>query len=210
MLLAGIYGITDSSLTPGDQLLATAEQALAGGISLLQYRDKSTDPARRLTQARALNALCTRFGVPLLINDDIDLCLQAGAAGVHLGQTDASIRRARALLGDSAIIGVTCHDNLALASQAEQAGASYVAFGRFFPSRTKPDAPPARLEVLTEARARLTVPIAAIGGITDANAAQVVMAGADLLAVINYLFAAEDVASRASRLHAIYQSYRHD
>jgi len=208
MQLAGIYGITDSSLTPGDSLLDAAEQALEGGISLLQYRDKVSDPAQRLAQATALQSLCAAYRVPLLINDDIQLCLEAGAAGVHLGQTDTGLAQARARLGDHAIIGVTCHADLELARQAEQAGASYVAFGRFFPSLTKPEAPPAELDILATARAQLTIPVAAIGGIDAGNAAQVVAAGADLLAVINYLFSTRDVASRARELNAVFQRYR--
>ncbi|MCB1653767.1 MAG: thiamine phosphate synthase, partial [Pseudomonadales bacterium] len=184
MTLAGIYAITDSVLTPGELLLEAAAQALAGGVSVLQYRDKQSPPRQRLAQARALQTLCAVHQVPLLINDDVQLCLESGASGVHLGQSDLSIDRARALLGDQAIIGVTCHADLELARRAAQAGASYVAFGRFFPSRTKPAAPPAPLQILTEARRQLSIPIAAIGGIDAYNAGQVLRAGADLLAVI--------------------------
>ncbi|MEZ5492820.1 MAG: thiamine phosphate synthase [Gammaproteobacteria bacterium] len=205
MKLAGIYGITDSSLTPGQSLLTAVEQALEGGISLLQYRDKQSDPAQRRAQAKALQVLCAAHQVPLLINDDVQLCLQSGAAGVHLGQQDTDILAARRALGDQAIIGITCHADLALASRAEQSGASYVAFGRFFPSQTKPAAPPAELDLLVRARERLSIPIVAIGGIDASNAAAAVAAGADMLAVINYLFSARDIASRARELNAIYR-----
>jgi thiamine-phosphate pyrophosphorylase len=205
MKLRGVYAITDSNLTPGNELLAAAEQALAGGIRLLQYRDKSRDRQHRLSQARALQSLCTEFGVPLLINDDVELCLAAGAAGVHLGQADTGIRKAREALGQQAIIGITCHADLELAEQARQAGASYVAFGRFFPSRTKPDAPAAPLDILSRARERLPLPIAAIGGINADNASQVLAAGADLLAVINYLFSGQDVTGRARELNSKFQ-----
>jgi thiamine-phosphate pyrophosphorylase len=205
MKLRGIYAITDSSLTPGGTLLTAAAQALEGGISLLQYRDKSSDHHRRLAQASALQALCAEFNVPLVINDDIQLCLAAGATGVHLGQSDSSISAAREILGPDAIIGITCHADIQLAEKAEQAGASYVAFGRFFPSLTKPTAPPAELDILTRAREKLSLPIAAIGGINADNASQAIAAGADLLAVINYLFASQDIASRAKQLDALYQ-----
>lgn len=203
MNLRGIYAITDSALTPGNELLPAVEQALAGGISLLQYRNKSDDRQHLLSQARALQKLCADYDVPLLINDDVELCLAVGAAGVHLGQQDTDIQKAREALGQQAIIGVTCHADLQLAEQAQQAGASYVAFGRFFPSRTKPDASAAPLEVLSRARERLSLPIAAIGGITADNAEQVLEAGADLLAVINYLFSSQDVAGRARELSSL-------
>jgi len=205
MQLRGIYAITDSALTPGDELLAAAEQALAGGISLLQYRDKSSDQQHRLAQAKALQALCSEYNVPLLVNDDVQLCQEAGAAGVHLGQSDTGIQAAREALGNQAIIGITCHANLELAEQAQQAGASYVAFGRFFPSLTKPQAPAASLDVLTRAKERLSLPIAAIGGINIDNAAEVLAAGADLLAVINYLFSSQDIARRATELNSLFQ-----
>jgi len=204
MKLRGIYAITDSALTPGEELLTAAQQALAGGISLLQYRDKGGSRQHRLSQAKALQALCAEFDVPLLINDDVQLCLEAGAAGVHLGQSDTDIGRAREILGPQAIIGVTCHAALELAEKAQRAGASYVAFGRFFPSLSKPEASAANLEVLTRARKQLALPIAAIGGINQDNAAEVMAAGADLLAVINYLFSTKDVAGRARGLSSLF------
>ena len=203
MNLHGIYGITDSTLTPGETLLPAVEQALKGGVRLLQYRDKNSDPEYRRAQAIALQALCSSYQVPLLINDDIQLCLDVGAAGVHLGQSDTDIEQARKLLGDEAIIGITCHADLGLARRAEQAGASYVAFGRFFPSLTKPEAPPASLDVLVKAKQELTIPVAAIGGIDAQNAEQLLAAGADLLAVINYLFSSPDIAGRAKALASL-------
>ena len=205
MKLRGIYAITDSTLTPGNELLSAAEQALAGGINLLQYRDKLSDQQHRLSQASALQTLCEKFDVPLLINDDVQLCLEVGAAGVHLGQSDTAVNRAREILGSEAIIGVTCHADLGLAQKAQQAGASYVAFGRFFPSLTKPEAPAAGLEILIRARKQLSLPIAAIGGINADNAAETIAAGADLLAVINYLFSSQDIAGRARELSSLFQ-----
>jgi thiamine-phosphate pyrophosphorylase len=205
MKLRGIYAITDNSLTPGSALLTAAAQGLEGGISLLQYRDKSSDHHRRLAQASALQALCAEFNVPLIINDDIQLCLAAGATGVHLGQSDSSVSAAREILGPDAIIGITCHADIDLAEKAEREGASYVAFGRFFPSTTKPNAPPADLQVLTRAREKLSLPIAAIGGINADNASQAIAAGADLLAVINYLFSSQDVVNRAKQLGDLFK-----
>lgn len=202
----GLYGITDSTLMPDDRtLLDAVESALKGGASIIQYRDKSDDSEKRLRQARALNQLCQRYQVPLLINDDAQLAFDSGASGVHLGQSDGSLQQARELLGTDAIIGITCHDQLELALQARKAGADYVAFGAFFASQTKPDARPAPLSLLQEARAQLDCPIVAIGGLSVDNASQVISAGADLVAVVHALFAADDIIIRAqafSRLFA--------
>ncbi|WP_371922967.1 thiamine phosphate synthase [Pseudomonas sp. 2FG] len=197
--LRGLYAITDSQLLTGGKLLPYVEAALDGGARLLQYRDKSSDQARRLREAEALRSLCERYGASLLINDDAELAARLGV-GVHLGQGDGSLAAGRALLGRQAIIGATCHAQLELAEQAAREGASYVAFGRFFNSNTKPGAPAATLELLQQAHTRLSLPIAAIGGVTLETAPQLIAHGASLLAVIHALFSAEsaqDVARRA-------------
>jgi len=204
-MLRGIYAITDRSLTPGTKLVSAVEQALAGGVSWIQYRDKEPgDRARRLREAEALRALCSRYGAGLIVNDDIELAVSAGADGVHLGRDDAAIRRARELLGPDAVIGVSCYNDLARAVAAEKDGADYVAFGSFFPSRVKPEAVRADPALLDRARRRLHVPIAAIGGITARNGAALVGAGADLLAVITDVFGAADIREAASRLVTLY------
>ena len=203
--LKGLYGITDSKLMPDDQqMLAQVEAALQGGMSLLQYRDKSSDNDKRLRQARALQQLCQRYDAALLINDDSDLALACGADGVHLGQSDGSVPRARKRLSDNAIIGVTCHDSLDLARQAVTEGADYVAFGAFFPSKTKPDAKPAPHSLLAEATQKLELPVVAIGGITVDNAHQLIDARADMVAVIHALFAAEDIPQRARAFQQLF------
>lgn len=186
--LRGVYAITDDALLPGPRLLSQAEKALSTGISLLQYRSKNGDASRRLQQAQALATLCARYEVPLIINDDVQLAQQAGAAGVHVGTADASVTEARARLGPHAIIGASCHADLQLAIAAQQAGADYVAFGRFFPSRTKPEAPPAPLALLGEAKACLRIPIVAIGGIDGGNGAVLLQAGADMIAAVHAVF----------------------
>ena len=198
MKLRGLYAITDSALLTG-KFLPYVEAALDGGLTLLQYRDKSGDEARRLREAEALQGLCERYKAHLIINDDAELATRLGV-GVHLGQTDGPLTPARALLGAKAIIGSTCHSQLELAEQATREGASYVAFGRFFNSSTKPGAPTATLDVLDQARKQLDLPICVIGGITLDNAAPLVEHGADLLAVVHGLFGAEstrDVTRRA-------------
>ncbi|HDS1697739.1 MULTISPECIES: thiamine phosphate synthase [Pseudomonas] len=207
MKLRGLYAITDSQLLAG-RFLSHVEAALEGGVCLLQYRDKSDDAARRLREAEGLMKLCERYGTRLLINDDAELAARLGV-GVHLGQTDGPLTPARALLGRQAIIGSTCHASLELATQAASEGASYVAFGRFFNSVTKPGAPAANVELLQQARAQVKLPIAVIGGITLDNAAPLVAHGADLLAVIHGLFgadSAQEVTRRARAFNALFAS----
>ncbi|BBV99214.1 MULTISPECIES: thiamine phosphate synthase [Pseudomonas] len=207
MKLRGLYAITDSQLLAG-RFLSHVEAALEGGVCLLQYRDKSDDAARRLREAEGLMKLCERYGTQLLINDDAELAARLGV-GVHLGQTDGPLTPARALLGRQAIIGSTCHASLDLAAQAASEGASYVAFGRFFNSVTKPGAPAANVQLLEQARAQVKLPIAVIGGITLDNAAPLVAHGADLLAVIHGLFgadSAQEVTRRARAFNALLAS----
>lgn len=187
-------------------LLPAVEQALYGGARLIQYRDKSMEGARRRREGQALAALCRRFSAPLLINDDVELAADVQADGVHLGRDDPAVERARARLGKSALIGVSCYNQLARALDAERRGADYVAFGSFFPSPTKPDAVHASLELLTEARAKLRVPIVAIGGITPENGAALVAAGADVLAVIDGVFNQTDIRAAARRYTALFRS----
>ncbi len=197
--LRGLYAITDSTLLADGRLLPYAEAALAGGARLLQYRDKSDDDRRRLREAEALRELCERYGADLIINDDAELAARLGV-GVHLGQEDGSLAVARALLGRRAIIGATCHARLELADQAVAEGASYVAFGRFFDSSTKPGAPAATVSLLEQARQHFGLPIAVIGGVTLDNAAELIARGASLVAVVHALFSAEspqDVERRA-------------
>ena len=194
--LSGLYAITDDKLS-GCALSAAVEAVLVGGCRILQYRSKQTDRSQLLVEANALLILCRQYGAKLLINDNVQLAAEIGAHGVHLGQDDTPIVQARTLLGDSAIIGITCHDSLTLALEAQQAGADYIAFGRFFSSSTKPSAPPADLSVLCAAKTRLTVPVVAIGGITLDNAPSVIAAGADMLAVVGDLFGAADITARA-------------
>jgi len=204
--LTGLYGITDASLMPDLSAMLTAcEAAMQGGMRTLQYRDKSRDTSRRLEQALALRQLCSRYACTFLINDDVELALRCDADGVHLGQGDGSLKDARQRMGQDAIIGQTCHDSLELALRAEAEGASYVAFGAFFPSSTKPGARPAPLSLLTHARPQLSVPVVAIGGISVDNAAQVIAAGADMTAVVHALFAAPDICRQAEQFSQLFR-----
>ncbi|MCD5980269.1 thiamine phosphate synthase [Pseudomonas quasicaspiana] len=207
MKLRGLYAVTDSRLLAG-KFLSYVEAALDGGVTLLQYRDKSGDESKRLREATALLRLCEQYKTRLIINDDAEVAARLGV-GVHMGQTDGSLTDARALLGHKAIVGATCHGSLAMAEKAKADGATYLAFGRFFNSTTKPDAPAIELDVLAQARARFNMPIAVIGGITLENAPQLVEHGADLLAVVHGLFGAEnnqEVTRRARAFNALLSS----
>lgn len=186
----GVYLITPDELDT-TRLLARVQPLLGAGPCWLQYRNKLADAGLRLEQATALQRACAAAGVPLLINDDAGVAHAVGAAGVHLGEDDGDIAAARALLGADAIIGASCYDELSLAQRAVAAGASYVAFGAFFPSRSKVTTRQADLDLLRHS-AGLGVPRVAIGGLTSDNAGPVIAAGADLLAVISGVFAADD------------------
>ena len=194
--LSGLYVITDDKLS-GIHLLEHVQQAIQGGAGIVQYRNKTKQTAIKEMTARSLLELCREHRVPLLINDDVELAANIGADGVHLGQTDTRLSDARQRLGAGAIIGITCHASLELATQAQQQGASYVAFGRFFSSQTKPDASPANIDLLRYAKKQLSIPICAIGGITTDNATTLIDAGADLLAVIHGVFGQDDIQKAA-------------
>ncbi|SDW90960.1 thiamine phosphate synthase [Marinobacter mobilis] len=205
-LRPGLYAITDNTLTPSSQLLSAVASAILGGAVLVQYRDKSSTSSERLRQAADLQSLCREAGVPLIINDDAELAHRVGAAGVHLGQSDVSLTEARRLLGDQAIIGMTCHSDLELARTADAAGADYLAFGRFYPSSTKPGAPPANKQVLAQAR-QFRRPITAIGGISADNGAELICSGADMLAVVGGLFGHPDIEHQARRLSQLFADH---
>ena len=201
--LSGLYAITPDN-RPMDQLLVDTRAALQGGANLVQFRDKSSNQSQRLKTANALVALCAEFGKPLIINDDIQLAAATQAAGVHLGQQDSAVAEARATLGNDAIVGATCHGSIELARQAQQQGASYLAFGRFFDSLTKPDAPPAAISILTEVK-MLGLPIVAIGGITHLNAGQLLQHGVDAIAVVGALYGASDIQARANEFQQLFE-----
>lgn len=206
--LRGLYAITDNHLLAEGKLLPWVDAALAGGARVLQYRDKSADPVRRFEEALQLRSLCDYYGATLIINDDLPLAAEL-RVGLHLGRDDGCLREARKQLGANAIIGATCHAELEFAAQAEAAGASYVAFGRFFQSVTKPGAPQATPVLLEQARQRFSLPIVAIGGVTLHNAPQLIGAGASMLAVVNGLFAApsaSEVERRARGFTELFQT----
>lgn len=191
MKLRGLYAVTPE-LADGELLLRKVALALDGGITMLQYRNKGR---QSLQEARVLAAACGRAGVPFIVNDDIELALECGADGVHLGREDGDPAAARSRLKGK-VLGVSCYDSLPTARSAVAAGADYIAFGSVFASPTKPAAVRAPHSLFGEARA-LGVPMVAIGGITLENAPKLLDAGADAVAVISDLFDAPDIAGRA-------------
>lgn len=191
-MIKDLYAITPDIIDT-DMLLQKVEAALQGGISLLQYRNKLANHKLQTQQARAILPLCRLFNVPLIINDSVKLCLTLDADGVHLGADDGNLEEVRARMGSDKILGASCYNHFDLALSAQQAGASYVAFGACFASKTKPNAPVASLDLFKRAKVELNIPTVAIGGITLQNAPQVLKAGANAIAVINAIFDTEDV-----------------
>ncbi|RMG29559.1 MAG: thiamine phosphate synthase [Gammaproteobacteria bacterium] len=201
----GLYAITDPARTPGPRLFEAVAAALRGGARVVQYRNKTAPPGVRRDEAARLAALCRAHGAPFLVNDDPRLAAEVEADGVHLGREDPELRQARRLLGPRRWIGISCYNRLERARQAQDAGADYVAFGRFFPSRTKPEAVPATPALLRAARRELRLPVVAIGGITPENGRVLIEAGADMLAVIHALFGQPDVEAAARALARLFE-----
>jgi len=206
----GLYAVTDPGApepTGGSEtLVVDVERAIKGGACMIQYRDKCASQKQRRGRAAALCTLCADYRIPLIVNDDAALAAAVRAGGVHLGEGDIPIAQARTILGEHAIIGVSCYNNFSRALKAWQAGADYIAFGSFFPSPNKPDAVRATLDLLTRARAALPMPICAIGGITGANAAPLIHAGADLVAIINGVFAQIDSEAAARGIAGLFRT----
>ena len=183
--MRGLYAVTPESLCD-DALILACKQALAGGAVCLQYRAKSKPAAQRKYEASQLKALCHAANAEFIVNDDLALAVELGC-GLHIGEHDCKVHEARAALGAQAVIGASCYDSLTLARKASSDGASYLAFGAFYPSATKTNTRRAYPTLLTQAR-EFALPIVAIGGITVHNAVELIETGADLIAVVNALF----------------------
>lgn len=194
--MKGLYAITESN---SENLVEKVRLALQAGVKILQYRNKTANPVQQKEEAMVLAMLCKPYGACFIVNDDVHLAQVVGAEGVHLGKEDASFKAAREILGQKTVIGVSCYQDIALAQVAEKRGASYVAFGSFYSSPTKPNAPKASLNVLREAKQKLSLPICCIGGITLKNAPPLIDAGADMVAVISSLFSAQDIQYTTQR-----------
>lgn len=204
ILQRGLYVITDCVNFDTTGLLHKTGLILEAGVSALQYRDKSSEATVRLERALALQQLCTRYNTVFLINDEVELGARIGADGVHIGREDADYAQSRACLGQHAIIGVSCYNQLERALFAQSNGADYVAFGSFFPTSTKTTEFRAHSELLTRAGSRLTIPVVAIGGITPENGASLIDAGADLLAVVSSVYSSNDPQRVVSEFNALF------
>lgn len=200
----GLYAVTPD-ITDTKQLITKVQSVLKGGACLLQYRNKQADAALRLKQAKALLTVCRDYQVPLIINDHATLCAEIDADGLHLGAEDCQLTKARKLLGNSKIIGISCYNQLALAQKAQADGADYVAFGACFASDTKPNAVKAPLTLFAEARHSINIPMVGIGGITLKNARQVKEAGANAMAVIAALFDTDSIEETSQQFNLIFK-----
>lgn len=194
--ISGIYAITpEMDDTTG--LVTKVSAALAGGVRLVQYRNKNGSAKLRRYQCEAVLERVQAVSGTLIVNDDPQLAVDVRVDGVHLGKDDGTVANARRLLGPDKIIGVSCYNDLSRARQQEEAGADYVAFGSFFPSKTKPAAVSASLDLLLRAKSLLTIPMVAIGGIERNNAKRLLDGGADAVAVLSALFCVDDVVHEA-------------
>lgn len=205
MQLSGLYAITDPHLSPGLVVVEHVRQAIEGGARIIQYRDKTRHFEQQLKIAKQLKIMCQRKQAWFIINDSIELALACEADGIHLGKDDGTIQAARATLGTQAIIGVSCYNDLERAEKMQDLGVNYVAFGRFFASNTKPNAPQAQIETLQHAKQKLNIPVVAIGGITKANAHHLIAAGADSVAVIQGVFAQPDIRLAANDISQLFK-----
>ena len=198
--LKGLYAITDEGLITEDHFSQAVESALQGGARIIQYRDKSENQKKRQRQASTVKSLCKQYQAVCIINDDIELARTVNADGVHLGKHDTLISKARQALGREAIIGISCYNDIDLAIAAEKNSADYVAFGAMFSSSTKPQAANAGVNLISEAKQKLSIPVCAIGGITEKNIQQLIQQGVDMTAIINGLFSADDIREMAISL----------
>ncbi|PMP64584.1 MAG: thiamine phosphate synthase [Caldimicrobium thiodismutans] len=206
--LAGLYVITDEKLTPysGGKIFEFVEKALKGGARFVQLRDKSNKEEELFNLSLELKKLCHRYGAFFIINDRVSLAKEVEADGVHLGKEDEPLEEAIKKLKGK-IIGVSCYGSLERAKWAESLGVSYVAFGSFFPSPTKPESQLVPLDLISKAKRELKIPICAIGGITLERAEELIKLGADILAVISDIWLAEDIEKRAKGYTQLFKKY---
>ncbi len=206
MRLKGLYAITDERLTPYHRIADMVAAAIEGGASVVQLRDKGLEDHLLEPIAVRLLDVCERYGALFIVNDRVELAARIGAHGVHIGKDDAAYSHARRVMG-ARIVGVSCYDSMELALRYEGLGADYVAFGSVFPSPTKPEAVRAGLSLIEEASRRLSVPVCAIGGITQQNAHLVAEAGADMAAVISGLWSEGELEAIRQRARAISSAF---
>ena len=202
-IIKGLYAITPD-MADSNSLLLKTQLAIEGGAFMVQYRSKIQDRDVKMQQCAAILRLCREYKIPCIVNDDVDMCRVLEADGVHLGKKDDNIAEVRSILGEDAIIGSSCYDQLNRAKLAQKEGASYVAFGAMFEPSPNPNAPRATLELLREAKSQIQIPIVAIGGITMNNAHDVIETGIDAIAVINSLYESNSIKETAETLSSMF------
>lgn len=203
--MKGLYLVTPD-WDDTQKLLAVTEAGLRGGAALVQYRHKTASAQLRQEQAAQLQALCRKYDRPFIVNDFVDLCVELDADGVHVGGTDVSVAQARAALGPAKIVGASCYGSMQLARDAHQAGASYVAFGGFYPSRVKKYEVTTQPEIVTQAKAEIPLPNVVIGGMTQENAEPLVAQGADMVAAISSVYMVDDPETAARRFVNLFKA----
>lgn len=196
MNMKGLYIVTPD-WDDTSKMVAATEAALKGGVALVQYRHKTASPELRKEQASQLLALCRKYDRPLVINDFVELCLEIGADGIHVGGTDAPVAEVRRAIGAGKIVGASCYGSLELAHKAHEAGASYVAFGGFYPSRVKKYEVSTPVDIITRAKQQLPVPVVVIGGMTQENSVPLIKAGSDMVAAISSVYMTDDPQAAA-------------
>jgi thiamine-phosphate pyrophosphorylase len=201
--MKGLYIVTPD-WDDTQKMLQVTEEALRGGASLVQYRHKTASPELRRAQAEPLLALCRRYSVSFIVNDFVELCLALDADGVHVGGTDAPIAEVRAAVGPDKIVGASCYGDLDLARKAHKAGASYVAFGGFYPSRVKKYVVATKAEIVALSKAEIPLPVVVIGGMTQENSAPLVAQGADMVAAISSVYTVTDPRAAATDFVALF------
>lgn len=202
--ISGLYAVTPE-MTDSIALISKVDAALRGGARVIQYRSKAIAESLRRTQAGELARLCRTWNALFIVNDNVALAREVDADGVHLGKDDGGVLAARSMLGPGKLIGVSCYNEIGRAREAQSQGADYVAFGSFFSSSTKPDAIPTGAELLQIATLEIRLPVVAIGGINENNAAVLIAAGADAVAVVSALFDAIDVEAQARRFARLFR-----
>ncbi len=197
-----LYAVTDRSWLRGRSLIEQVEEALENGVTCVQLREKQLEAEAFFEEAMALLPVCRAKGVPLIINDAVEIAARCGADGVHVGQGDMDIPKAREILGPDKVIGTSAH-NVEEARKAQEQGADYIGVGAVFGSATKIDATPLAFEELQKICRAVTIPVAAIGGISRENARRLAGSGIDGLAVISAIFAQKNIGQAAAEMRRL-------
>jgi len=204
-IIKGLYAVT-----PDEKdlfaLSSKVESCIRGGARLIQYRSKGLSKTEQNKQAREIKMVCDRYKVPLIINDNVELCRIINANGVHLGEDDDSLEKARLVLGPSKIIGVSCYNSIDRVRKAVDRGATYIALGACFPSKTKPHAPTASLDLIDLVLKNFKIPVVAIGGINLENIELLANKGISCVALINSLFKSKDIEGTARQFTGLLKS----